>query len=315
MECDKVIELVSITKSFNHKKILKDISFHLTKGEIFGFLGPNGAGKTTTMRILLGLLIPDSGKALVYGENLSQKPALKKKVGVMLEGHGMYEELTALQNLGYYADIFHISHKTSLIKNLLEQVGLSQHMNEKVGTFSSGMKKRLSLARALLNNPKILFLDEPTAGLDPEAQIEFRNTITQLAQDEDTTVFLNSHNLHEVQKVCRKVAILDQGEIKCWDTIASLQEKFSEPGIEFSVSPSQNTEEVQLLLENSDTLQIMEHHGTFFRCSIGEKSVGIKDLFQMGIEAEEFRRFTKSLEDLYLEIVKKAEEKDAVKNG
>ena len=168
-----MIEVQNLTKTFNGKTVLNGISFEVKEGEIFGYLGPNGAGKTTTMRIILGLLKPTSGNVLVQGQNLGENEELRNKVGVLLENDGLYEGLSAHENLDYYAQLYGISDgvaRKRRIGELLDFVGLSDRMSEKVGTYSKGMKRKLGLVRSMVHNPDVLFFDEPSSGLDPEAQ-------------------------------------------------------------------------------------------------------------------------------------------------
>lgn len=212
-----MIEVQNLTKTFNGKTVLNGITFEVKEGEIFGYLGPNGAGKTTTMRITLGLLKPTSGNALVLGQNLGENEGLRNKVGVLLENDGVYDKLSAYENLDYYAQLYGLSdsiERKRRIEELLDFVGLSNRKKDKVGNFSKGMKRKLGLVRAMIHNPDILFFDEPSSGLDPEAQRMVRDLILRLSTEEKRTVFLNSHDLDEVQRVCTKIAILQDGEIK-----------------------------------------------------------------------------------------------------
>ncbi len=212
-----MIEVQNLTKTFNGKTVLNGISFEVKEGEIFGYLGPNGAGKTTTMRIILGLLKPTSGNVLVQDQNLGENEELRNKVGVLLENDGLYDGLSAYENLDYYAQLYGISDgvaRKRRIGELLDFVALSDRRAEKVGTYSKGMKRKLGLVRSMVHNPDILFFDEPSSGLDPEAQRMVRDLILRLSTEEKRTVFLNSHDLDEVQRVCTKIAILQDGEIK-----------------------------------------------------------------------------------------------------
>jgi len=156
-----MIEAQDLTKRFNGKTVLNGIDFQVKEGEIFGYLGPNGAGKTTTMRIILGLLKPESGRALVFGKELGDNDDLRRRVGVLLENDGLYERLSAYENLDYYAQLYSVSDIEGTIKNLLNFVGLSDRQNDRVGVFSKGMKRRLALARSIIHDPEVLFCDEP----------------------------------------------------------------------------------------------------------------------------------------------------------
>lgn len=213
---DIVIDIRELTKTLGGQSVLSGITLQIHRGTIFGYLGPNGSGKTTTLRILLGLLQPTSGFVRVMGQEPGRlRREIRAKIGVVLENRGLYERLTASQNLDYYSHIYRLSGETrkARIEKLLRTVDLWNVRNAKVGTFSNGMKQRLALARALLHNPEIIFLDEPTSGLDPEATTKIRKLILQLAKVERCTIFLNSHDLDEVERTCSEIAILKQGKI------------------------------------------------------------------------------------------------------
>ncbi len=227
-----MIEIQNLTKDFNGKTVLNGISFEVEEGEIFGYLGPNGAGKTTTLRIILGLLKPTTGEVLVMGKNLGDDEEQRKRVGVVLESDGLYDRLTAYDNLDYYAQLYGISDRKGRLKQLLEFVELYERRNDKVGDFSTGMKRKLALARSLIHEPDILFFDEPSIGLDPEAQRMVRDLILRLSKEEKRTVFLNSHDLDEVQRICTRIAILQKGKLKAYDTVENLRRKFSKPVVE-----------------------------------------------------------------------------------
>lgn len=307
------IEVSGLTKTFNKKKVLNNITFSVQKGEVFGFLGPNGAGKTTTMLILLGLLQPDSGSAEVMGAALGDNPDLRRKTGVVLEKPGMYSNLTASTNLAYFSRLYGIEVGGKGIEEMLERVGLGPAAEQKVGTFSTGMEKRLALARALLHGPKVLFLDEPTAGLDPEAQIEFRSTIKRLSEENDMTVFLNSHNLDEVQKICSSVAILDKGTVRAWDTLTNLQHRSGEPTVVVGIHSPEQKEAARALLEEDPAVDTVEEavqeEGTVFACKLsGTDNFSLKQLVLADIQIDYFYRSTKTLEEVYMDIIKDEEQ-------
>ncbi|MCX6011660.1 MAG: ABC transporter ATP-binding protein [Chloroflexi bacterium] len=224
------IRLEAISKQLGEREVLSDVSFTVKQGDIFGYLGPNGAGKTTTIRILLGLLQPTSGKATILGEDVSQDEA-RRKVGFVLESDGLYDNKTAEENLWYYARIYGMAEPAERIDRVLNLVELRNRARDKVGTYSKGMRQRLALARAMTHNPELLVLDEPTAGVDPSGQMEVREVILNMAHKEGKTVFLSSHNLDEVQRVCNRIALVDRGEIKLYGELerseASLEEIYS----------------------------------------------------------------------------------------
>ncbi len=226
------IEVKNLSKSFKSKLVLDNISFNVQQGSIAGFFGPNGAGKTTTMRIILGLLYPNSGCAKVFGEDVDKSSDIRNRIGVLLEQNGMSDRLSAYDNLDYYATIYNIKDKQEKINSLLKQMGLFERKNEKIGTFSTGMKKKLGLARALLNDPDILFLDEPTVGLDPDAQKEFRNLILDLSKQKKLTVLLNTHNLNEAQKVCTDIIVINNTKIRYSGNLKETLQKYKTRDLE-----------------------------------------------------------------------------------
>jgi ABC-2 type transport system ATP-binding protein len=306
-----MIEVQDLTKRFNGKTVLNGIDFQVKEGEIFGYLGPNGAGKTTTMRIILGLLKPASGRALVFGKELGDNDDLRRRVGVLLENDGLYERLSAYENLDYYAQLYSVSDIKGTIKNLLNFVGLSDRQNDRVGVFSKGMKRRLALARSIIHDPEVLFYDEPSAGLDPAAQKMVRDLILRLSREKGRTVFLNSHDLDEVQRVCSKIAILQRGEIKAFDTVENLRGKSSKPAVEFVLDNDKEAEKALDLLNSLDYVFECERDGLRITTIIkGEKTSTILDvLMKDGIRVEEVKKVTKSLEDIYLNIVRQSGEK------
>jgi len=310
-----MIEIQNLTKTFNGKTVLKVISFKVKEGEIFGYLGPNGAGKTTTMRIILGLLKPTSGNVLVQGQNLGENEELRNKVGVLLENDGVYDKLSAYENLNYYAQLYGLSdsiERKRRIGALLEFVGLSDRRNDKVGEFSKGMRRKLALARAIAHEPEVLFLDEPSSGLDPEAQIMVRELILQLSAEMGVTIFLNSHDLDEVQRICSKIAILQSGEIKAHDTVKNLRDKMGKPRVEITLSDSKDAEKALNILNSLDFVSDCERDDSRITAVIrDEKSSTILSvLMKNGIVVEEIKRVTKSLEDVYLDIVQKGREQN-----
>jgi len=304
-----MIEVQHLTKKFNGTTVLRGVDFQVKEGEIFGYLGPNGAGKTTTMRIILGLLKPTSGRASVFGEDLGENDDLRRRVGVLLENDGLYERLSAYENLNYYAQLYSVSDIEQKIRNLLEFVGLSDRQNDKVGTFSKGMKRRLALARSIIHDPEVLFYDEPSAGLDPEAQKMVRDLILRLSREKGRTIFLNSHDLDEVQRVCSRIAILQKGEMRAYDTVENLRKKFSKPAVEISLTDEKEAEKALDLLNSLDYVSECERDGLRITATIkGEKaSTIISVLTRDGVRVEEARKVTKSLEDIYLDIVRRSE--------
>jgi ABC-2 type transport system ATP-binding protein len=223
----KAIEVVNLTRKYGGLHALEGISFFVEPGEVFGFLGPNGAGKTTTIKILTGQLRPTFGQAWVMGcDVVTQREALKPQIGVVFEYQNLYQRLSARDNLNFTAQLYGVPKER--VTELLERVGLNERANDNLKKYSNGMKQRLLIARALLPWPKVLFLDEPTRGLDPNIARSIRSMVGELAKS-GMTVFLTTHYMEEADRLCDRVAILDQGKIIALDTPQRLKVAFS-PG-------------------------------------------------------------------------------------
>lgn len=208
------------------KTAVADMSLTLEPGEVFGFLGPNGAGKTTTVKVLNGMLRPTEGECLVFGENPSENPEKVHALsGVMTEHAQMYNNLTGRENLMFYGAMFGISEEESRgrAQELLHQLELSDASERKLSAYSTGMRQRLSIARALMHRPKILFLDEPTSGLDPESAHNVNQMISNLAKDKGMTVFLCTHQLRYAQEICSRYGLIDEGRLLIEGTLEELR--------------------------------------------------------------------------------------------
>ncbi len=204
------IDAVHLTKKIGQRVAFDDLSFQVQYGEVFGFLGPNGAGKTTTVRTLGTLLAPTSGNAQVVGVDLNSHNSveIRSKISIMPESPGLYNRLSVEENLECFADLYMLKDTKEKISNSLEAVNLTSRKNDLCGTLSKGLRQRVGLARALLNDPKLLFLDEPTSGLDPVAALEVHELIIKL-KERGVTIFLTTHRLDEAEKLCDRVAILN----------------------------------------------------------------------------------------------------------
>jgi ABC-2 type transport system ATP-binding protein len=308
-----MIELRNLTKKFGGTTALDNISFHVNDGEIFGYLGPNGAGKTTTMRIMLGLLKPTSGQALVWGKDLGEHNTLRGQVGVLLENDGLYERLSAYENLNYYAGLYGVKDKEKKIKDMLDLTELTGRKDEKVGNFSKGMKRKLGLARALIHDPGIIFFDEPSAGLDPEAQKMVRDLIVNLSGEKRITVFLNSHDLDEVQRICSRVAILKKGTIIVSDTLDNLRNRYEAPVVEMVFADEAKAGDALDIIKAMEYVELCERHNSAITITLkdnGSPAGLLSVLVEKGIEVEEMKKITKSLEEVYLEAVGKKSENE-----
>jgi ABC-2 type transport system ATP-binding protein len=224
-----VIQVSSLTRRFGEKNAVDNLMLNVQAGEIFGFLGHNGAGKTTTVRLLNGVLEPTSGGAQVLGlDPQTEGQALRARTGVLTETPSLDERLTARDNLSIYADLYNVPRPdvAGRVNSLLAEFELADRADEKVGGYSKGMKQRLALARALLHRPEVLFLDEPTAALDPVASRHVHSLVENLARREGCTVFLCTHNLVEAQKLCDRVAVMEHGRLVALGTPSDLTRQY-----------------------------------------------------------------------------------------
>ncbi len=233
-----MIEVEHLTKKFGEVVAVDDVSFTVAKGEIFAFLGPNGAGKTTTIKILTTLLQPTSGKVELDGYNLAHNPHEARSLfGIIFQDPSLDDELTAFENMEIYGVLYGVptNVRRKRIEQLLQFVELWDRRSDLVKYFSGGMKRRLEIARGLIHNPKLLFLDEPTLGLDPQTRNRIWSYITNLNQEEQTTVFFTTHYMDEAERVAQKIAVIDNGkliacgtpvELKSQTGVTSLEEVF-----------------------------------------------------------------------------------------
>jgi len=304
---ETVIKTNALTREFKSTRAVDALNIEVPKGIVFGFLGPNGSGKTTTIRMLLGLLEPTSGKAEVLGFDTEKHPDdIRARCGALLEHPGIYERLSAEDNLQLYARIWKMTEheRRTRIKELLESFGLWDRRNDPAGTWSHGMKKKLAVARAMLHRPALLFLDEPSAGLDPVAAAGLREELASVVRREGVTVFLTTHNLSEAEKLCSRVAVIRRGRLlaegppdelranRGGDRVEVLGDGFSEDLLnklraQTSVR-SVTLKDEKLLVELSDR---------------SKASPLVRLLVEGGAEIEEVRKATVSLEDVFLALV------------
>jgi len=230
MENKVMIDVKDLTKNFNGFTAVDHISFDVKESEIFGLLGPNGAGKTTTIRMLSTLTRPSGGTATIGGYDIVKKDnKVRQLIGLVSEKMIMYDRLTAKENLMFFGKLYNIPKATleERIDELLELVQLTKWKNSKVGTFSTGMRQRMNVVRALLNLPKVLFLDEPTLGLDPQSTVEVREFIKKINQENKTTIILTTHMMNEADILCNRIGIIDHGKIAALDNSCNLKKMVS----------------------------------------------------------------------------------------
>lgn len=232
-----VIEVRSLKKTFGDTEALKGISFEVHQGEIFGLLGPNGAGKTTTVKILATMLLPDGGSASINGYDVVRKPKLiRNSVDVITARDKFYRRLNGYQNIKFFSSIYRVEDWKAKMEEYGERLGLGKEDFEKrLGDYSTGMRQKLNLIRNLIRRTPILFLDEPTLGLDPVSSRKFRGLLKEVMSQEDKTVIFTSHNMYEVEELCERIAILKEGEITTTGDPKELKRKiFPKRMIEFS---------------------------------------------------------------------------------
>ncbi|MBL8055665.1 MAG: ABC transporter ATP-binding protein [Anaerolineales bacterium] len=301
------IRTQALTRDFKTVRAVDTLTLEVPAGIVFGFLGPNGSGKTTTIRLLLGLLEPSAGRAEVLGlDTRTHADGIRARAGALLEHSGLYERLSAEANLDFYARVWRLpgAARAARIKELLEPVGLWERRKEIVGNWSRGMKQKLAVARTLLHRPALVFLDEPTAGLDPVAAVELREQLADLAAREGVTVFLTTHNLAEAEKLCQQVAVIRQGRLLAVGGLDELRRRSGGPRAEV-VGRGFSAAAVAALRARPEVADVEAQDG---RLTIGLRGVTelaplVSLLVQHGAEVEEVRKSQASLEEVFLALM------------
>lgn len=294
---DITMSVEGLRKVIGRKEIIKGISFELKKGEVFGFLGPNGAGKTTTIRMLVGLIRPTSGTIHICGFNVAKEfTKAMEKLGCIVETPEMYPYLSGWENLKHFAGMLH-NVGNDRIDYVTKLVGLQERIHDKVKTYSLGMRQRLGIAQALLGNPKVLILDEPTNGLDPSGIRDMRQFIRYLAEEEGLSVLVSSHLLSEIQLMCDRVAIISKGRVIKTDTVQNLLTE--QDRLIWRLSPMDKGIRIletytEIVKEDDDTVIT-----AYVENSVGEWN---KKLVEENVTILEMTRKFPTLEDLFLEL-------------
>lgn len=295
----KVLEVKNLRKKLGKREIIKDISFYIEEGVIFGFLGPNGSGKTTTIRMLVDLISMDSGSISIMGKDITKERELAlSHVGAVVENPELYKYLTGYENLRQIARIRGITEER--IDEVVKLVGLEKRIKDKMKKYSLGMKQRLGLAAALLSKPNLLILDEPTNGLDPNGIKEFRTILQTLAREKNMSVFVSSHILGEVQHLCDVVAFIEDGQITAVETMDNLQNSHT-----YLLETNKN--EVTLkALQEIDLIVVKDETEKGYIIELEEENFGkvLKELISRDIEVKAFDKHVKGLEERYLEVIK-----------
>jgi ABC-2 type transport system ATP-binding protein len=297
----------NLTKEFESVRALDNLSLEIPPGIIFGFLGPNGAGKTTTIRLLLGLLEPTSGVAQVLGfDTQTQADQIRARTGALLEHSGIYEQMSAEDNLEFYGRAFLMPavERQARIQELLTEMGLWERRKDRVGTWSRGMKQKLALARTMLHRPKLILLDEPTAGLDVQAAVAVREDLAALASREQVTIFLTTHNMVDAEKLCQQVAVIRSGKLIAQGSPAELQAHASKPQVEV-IGRGFSDQALDLLRAHPQVaaIQKQDHHLTIDLLAETDTATLVSILVGAGAQVEEVHRSKASLEEVFLKFV------------
>lgn len=297
-----ILDVTNLTKTFGNRVAVNNVSFTIREGEIFGFLGPNGAGKTTTMKMICGLSSITKGQIRICGFDMPKyKEKALKNVGALIENPLMYPNMTGLENLKYYASLYKNINKQDIIK-YARIVGLEQRLKDKVKTYSLGMKQRLGIAQALLHSPKLLVLDEPLSGLDPNGVKEMRDFLRALAKEYNIGILISSHMLADMQQLCDTVAIINNGQIIETKTLNSLESAINEARrVQIKVDYPNFAGKI---LVNEMQLKV-EIAGNKILVNTTEENINeiTKRLVNYDISIFGIEIVTKSLEELFIEII------------
>lgn len=302
MKMEYVVETKGLTKKFGKETVVNQLDMKIRKGEVYGFLGPNGAGKTTTIRMLLGLLKQTSGSTYIFQKNLQhERINILKKVGSLVENPSYYPHLTAKENLETLRKI--LGAPKERIQEVLDIVNLSYAANKKVKSFSLGMKQRLGIASALLNNPELLILDEPTNGLDPSGIIEIRHLLKKLAAEDGITIIISSHLLSEIEQIATTVGIVMNGNMIFQDSIEVLR-KLANPKIILKV---REPEQAWRVLLSSGIKADVENGGIYLN-ELSDEQVAstIRVLVENDHSIYRVEEEKHTLEDIFLQMTKES---------
>lgn len=306
------IRIQELSRHFGPIRAVHRLTLDVPAGIIFGFLGPNAAGKTTTIRLLLGLLEPTEGRAEVLGfDTRTQGEAIRERCGALLEHTGLYERLSAEDNLEYFGRIFRLTpaERRERIRSLLTGIGLWERRKENVAKWSRGMKQKLAVARALLHRPRLLFLDEPTAGLDPIAAAALRDDLARLAASEGVTVFLTTHNLAEAEKLCARVGVIRQGELLAVGSPDELHAQRSGPRATIQARGVSDAILAQLRARAEVRAATFSDGRLLLDLQPGAELPPLVELLvTAGVQVEEVRRGGASLEEAFLALMRENEE-------
>ena len=279
----KTVVVEHLTKKFGSFVAVDDISFDIPEGEIFGLLGPNGAGKTTTISMLATMLRPDAGTATIDGHDIiKDEDGVRKSIGIVFQDQSLDEELTAWENMDFHGRLYRIPKNVRLERTaeLLDLVGLEERKDDIVKTFSGGMRRRLEIARGLLHRPKVLFLDEPTLGLDPQTRNYLWEYIEKLSREMKITVIITTHYMDEADRLCGRIAIVDKGRIVALDTPENLKKRIG--GDVITIKSPDYSEKVADL--NESWIENIEQYDGFFSVALHDAEEHVSELIELLIK-------------------------------
>lgn len=306
-----MLETYQLTKYFDEFCAVKDVTLKVEPGEVLAMLGPNGAGKTTTVRMMTSILPPTSGWAKIAGYDVTQSPELvRANVGVLTEQHGLYQRMKGLEYLSFFAEIYHIPKEKRKKRSLelMERFGLGHALDRRLGEYSKGMKQKLALVRAMLHDPPVLLLDEPTSAMDPQSAKQVRDAILELQRDE-RTFLITTHNLTEAQLLANRIAIIRHGRIIAMGTIDELAQQFvGEPIMELRINGDVNG----LHRDLSDMVTIDSYGLNWLQYRTPDpysiNPLLLSKCLDLGVEVVTLSQVTKTLEDIYLQVVEEDEQ-------
>lgn len=310
-----ILRAEGLTKRYRSRTAVDKMDLSVDEGQVYGLLGPNGSGKTTSILMFMGLTEPTAGTAMVCGFDPLRDPLNVKRLASYLpESVGFYTDLTARQNLRYTADLNDVarSEAQQRIEQLLDQVGLTDDADRQVGQFSRGMKQRLGIADALVKRPRVAFFDDPTIGLDPEGVRELLEIIVNMSREEGITVFISSHLLHQVQRICDRIGIMFQGHLVAQGTVEEIATSSGDTSVRIEVEVSRSTPELMKVLEDLHGVRKATESGGYINldCERDVRHKVAEVVIHHGVRLLSLKSDNHSLEDIYLRYFRRSQQKE-----